>query len=206
METKFLLVLIPVLIVPWIVFYFVFISSNKKVVSNFKKLSEKYQLISDFTKKVGMKTHPSAEGIYRNRQVKIESIVRDSLDGKKVVPHTVLSVDCSNSDNFHFKVIKRNKRNSNSHSAGSTLLEDNEFDDKFILITNNPHKLKNIFDFNTKFKLDQVNALGFNGLIALEGNKLMYMEPELINNNDALMRLELVMHELCDIAEVMKYN
>ena len=201
-----LIVLIPVLVVPWIVLYFVFIASNKKVKSNYKKLSEKYQLSTDLSKKVGMKTHPTAEGIYRSRRVKIESAVRDSIDGGKVIPHTVLTVECSNSENFFFKLYKRNKKNSRKYSAGSVLVEDNEFDDKFIIQNNSPDRIKKMFDFNTKFKLDQVNALGFNGLIALEGNRLFYMEPELLANDDALMRLELVMHELCDIAEIMKYN
>ncbi|HMQ78161.1 MAG TPA: hypothetical protein PKE39_07670 [Ignavibacteria bacterium] len=206
MDLKLLIVLVPVLVVPWIALYFVLVASNKRVISNFKKLSEKYQLICDFSKKVGMKTHPAAEGIYRNRQVKIESVVRDSIDGKNVIPHTVLTVDCANSDNFHFKVYKRNKKNSLNFSAGSAMIDDNEFDDKFIILTNSPDRIKKMFDFNTKFKLDQVHRLGFNGLLALEGNRLLYMEPELLSNNDAVMRLELVMHELCDIAEIMRYN
>ncbi len=206
MDLKLLIVLIPVLVVPWIALYFVFIASNKKVIANYKKLAEKYQLSCDFSKKVGMKTHPSAEGIYRNRQVKIESVVRDSVDGKNVIPHTVLTVDCPNSDNFFFKVYKRNKKNSQNFSAGSAMVDDNEFDDKFIIQTNSPDRVKKMFDFNTKFKLDQVSRLGFNGLIALEGSRLCYMEPELLASNDSLMRLELVMHEFCDIAEIMRYN
>jgi len=206
MDPKFLFVLIPVLVLPWVVLYFVLVAANKRVIANYKKLSEKYELTTDLSKKVGMKTHPFAEGIYRSRQVKIESVVRDSVDGNKVVPHTVLSVDCANHDNFNFKVVKRNKKNTQNYSAGSTLIDDSEFDDKYIITTNNPAKIKKMFDFNTKFKLDQVSALGFNGIILLEGNKLVYMEPELLANNDALMRLELVMHELCDIAEVMRYN
>ncbi|HAX49575.1 MAG TPA: hypothetical protein PK605_07265 [Ignavibacteria bacterium] len=206
MDPKILLVLVPVLVVPWIVLYFVLIASNKKVVSNYRKLNDKYQLDTDLSKKVGMKTHPCAEGIYRSRQVKIESVVRDSVDGNKVIPHTVLTVDCANTDNFHFKVVKRNKKNTQNYSAGSTLVDDSEFDDKFIITTNNPGKVKRIFDFNTKFKLDQVSALGFSGLIALEGNRLIYMEPELLASDDSLMRIELMMHEFCDIAEVMRYN
>lgn len=206
MDPKLLIVLIPVLVVPWIVLYFVLAASNKRVISNYKKLAEKYQLSCDLSKKVGMKTHPHAEGIYRSRNVKIESVVRDSIDGKKVIPHTVLTVECANSDNFFFKLYKRNKKNSANYSAGSAMIEDNEFDNKFIIQTNAPERIRKMFDFNTKFKLDQVNALGFNGLIAMEGNRLYYMEPELLASNDALMRLELVMHELCDIAEIMRYN
>lgn len=74
------------------------------------------------------------------------------------------------------------------------MVDDNEFDDKFIIQTNSPDRVKKMFDFNTKFKLDQVSRLGFNGLIALEGSRLCYMEPELLASNDSLMRLELVMH------------
>lgn len=206
MDLKSILVLLPVLIVPWIVLYFVFIASNKKVISNFKKLAEKYRLICDFKKKVGMKTHPIAEGIYRNRKIKIDSTVRDSLDGKKVIPHTVLTVDCVNEDNFFFRLVKRNKKNSALFSNGTVLAEDNEFDDKFIIQSNLPDKVKKVFDFNTRFKLDQVNTLGFNGMIFLEGSRLIYFEPELLSSDDALMRLELVLHELCDIADVMKFN
>jgi hypothetical protein len=72
--------------------------------------------------------------------------------------------------------------------------------------TNNPEKLKKIFDFNTKFKLEQVIKLGFNGVISLEGNSLQYSDRDLLQNDESLMRVELIMHELCDIAEVMRYN
>lgn len=206
MDLKSILILLPVLIVPWIVLYFIFIASGKKVISNFKKLAEKYKLTCDFSKKIGMKIHPAAEGIYRNRSIKIESTVRDSMDGKKVIPHTVLTVQCTNEDNFSFKLVKRSKKNSVLISDGTVLADDNEFDDKFIIQSNNPEKLKNVFDFNTRFKLDQVNSLGFNGMIFLEGSRLVYFEPELLSSDDALMRLELVLHELCDIADVMKYS
>ncbi len=206
MTAKYLLVLIPVLIVPWIALYFVMFTSRKKVVSNYNKLTEKYSFECDYSKKVGMKTHPSARGIYRNRQVKIESTIRDSVDGQKVIPHTMLTVDCANSDGFTFNVVKRNKRNSSNYSAGTVLLDDNEFDDKFIVQTNNPGKLKKIFDFNTRFKLEQVIKLGFNGIISLNGNVLQYADRDLLQNDESLMRVELIMHELCDIAEVLRYN
>ncbi|MEO8511977.1 MAG: hypothetical protein ABI543_00325 [Ignavibacteria bacterium] len=206
MDAKFFIVLIPVLVVPWIVLYIVLISTDKKVISNYKKLGEKYSLVCDYSKKIGMKTHPNANGMYRNRPVKIESAVRDSIEGQKVVPHTVLTVECTNSDGFTFNVVKRSKRNSLNYSAGSVMLDDNEFDDKFIIQTNNPDKIKKIFDFNTKFKLDQVVRLGFNGIISLNGNALQYIERDLLQNDESLMRVELVLHELCDVAEVMRYN
>lgn len=206
MEAKFLIVLIPVLIVPWVVLYFIMVASNKKVVRNFGKLKEKYELHTDLSKKVGMKHHPSAEGIYRNRNIKVESVIKDSVDGKKVTPHTVLSVDCANTDGFSFVAVRRNRKNAAEYQQGSVLVEDNEFDNKFIIQSNNPDKLKRLFDFNTRFKLDQVHKLGFEGKISLSGNLLQYSEAGLLSSDEALMRTELVMHELCDIAEVMRYN
>ncbi len=206
MDAQTLTIIIPVLIVPWIVLFFIMKGSNKKVIKNYQKLSQKYDLNIDITKKVGMKNHPHALGTYRSRNIKIESVIRDSIDGKKVIPHTILTVECNNPDKFSFRVVKRNKQNRASYSAGSSLIEDNEFDDKFIVQTSDPIRLRRIFDFNTRFKLDQVHALGFNGAILLHENTLQYIERELLKDDDSLMRVELIMHELCDIAETMKYN
>jgi hypothetical protein len=206
MDSKSLLILIPVLLVPWIVLLFVMLSANKRVLKNYSSLADKYNLAVDTSKKIGMKTHPSASGIYRNRNIKIESVVRDSIEGKKVMPHTALIVECSNTDNFNFVVVKRKRQNNSVFLAGSSLLEDNDFDNKFICRTNNPEKMKRIFDFNTRFKMEQVHKLGFGGHISLEGNHLMYIDKDLLKDSESLMRLELIMHELCDIADVMRYN
>lgn len=206
MDSKSLLILVPVLLVPWIVLLIMMLNANKRVIKNYKTLAGKYNLSVDTSKKIGMKTHPSANGIYRNRNIRIESVVRDSIEGKKVMPHTSLAVECSNTDSFNFMVVKRKRQNNAAFLAGSTLIEDTDFDDKFICRTNNPVKMKNIFDFNTRFKMDQVHALGFDGHISLEGNQLMYIDKGLLKDNDSVMRVELVMHELCDIADIMKYN
>lgn len=206
MDAESLLILIPVLLVPWIVLLLMMLSANKRVVKNYTSLAEKYNLAVDTSKKIGMKTHPSASGIYRNRNIRIESVVRDSIEGKKVIPHTALTVECVNNDNFSFLVVKRKRQNNAAFLAGSSLIEDTDFDDKFICRSNNPVKMKSIFDFNTRFKMDQVHALGFDGHISLDGNHLMYIEKGLLKDSDSMMRVELVMHELCDIADIMKYN
>jgi len=206
MEPISIILIALVLVVPWIILFIIMSGSNKKTIKNFKKLEEKYGLQGDYSKKVGMKTHPSSRGVYRSRNIKIESIIRDSVEGKKVISHTMLIVECSNTDNFTFLAVKRKRQNNASFLTGSSLLNDNEFDDKYILQTNNIEKLRNIFDFNTKFKLDQVHKLGFDGIIKLDNNYLVYIEKGLLNNDESLMRMELVMHELCDIADVMKYN
>lgn len=206
MDAVSIILIALVLIVPWIILFILMVNSNKKTISNFKKLEEKYGLQADYSKKVGMKSHPVAQGSYRGRNIKIESVIRDSVEGKKVMPHTGLIVECENTDGFSFITVKRKKQNNSLYLTGSSLINDNEFDDKFIVQTNNIEKLKGIFDFNTRFKLDQVHRLGFDGIIKLENNHLIYVEKGLLSSDEALMRVELVMHELCDIADVMKFN
>lgn len=206
MDTASIILIALVLLLPWGLIFIFIASSNKKTVNNFKKLEEKYGLKADFSKKVGMKKHPNAQGVYRNRNVKIDSIITDAVDTKKAAPHTALMVECSNPGNFSFFVVKRKRQNNASYLSGSTMLNDSEFDDKFIIQTNNPEKLRSVFDFNTKFKLDQVHTLGFEGMIKLDANRLIYLDRGLMNDDVALMRIELIMHELCDIADVMKYN
>lgn len=206
MDTASIILVALVLILPWGLIFIFIASSNKKTLGNFKKLEEKYGLKADYSKKVGLKKHPNAQGVYRGRNVRIDSIITDAVDTKKAAPHTALIVECNNPDGFMFMVVKRKRQNNASFLSGSTMLGDSEFDDKFIIQTNNPEKMRNIFDFNTKFKLDQVHTLGFEGMIKLEGNRLMYVERGIMNDDVALMRIELVMHELCDLADVMKYN
>lgn len=206
MDSNLIIFLAVVLIIPCILILALYLGSNKKTIKNYQKLQEKYSLNADYSKKVGLKNHPSAHGVYRNRNIKIESIIRDALNGKKVIPHTSLTVECLNTGAFMFSVVKRSRHNNTTFLNGSTLISDNEFDDKFIVQTNNPEKLKKLFDFNTRFKLDQVHTLGFEGIIKLDGNHLLYIEKGLLSNDTSLMRLELVMHELCDIADVMRYN
>jgi hypothetical protein len=206
MDTQSIIFITAILVVPWIIFLFVYLSSNRKTIKNFNKLAEKYSLKNDYSKKVGMKNHPSSHGTYRGRDIKIESIIRDSVEGKKVMPHTALVVDCINSDGFSFTVVKRKKKNAASFLNGSSLINDDEFDGKFIVQTNNADKLRRVFDFNTRFKFDQVHSLGFDGIVKLEGNQVMYIEKGLLNDDTSLMRIELIMHELCDIAEVMRYS
>lgn len=206
MDTISIILIALVLILPWGLIFIFIASSNKRTIANFKKLEEKYSLTGDYSKKVGMKNHPAVQGVYRSRNVKVESIITDSMDNKKAAPHTTLFVECSNPEGFTFIVVKRKRQNNAAYLSGSTMVNDNEFDDKFIIQTNNPDKMRNIFDFNTKFKLDQVHTLGYDGIIKLEGNRLMYVERGLMNDDVSMMRVELVMHEFCDIADVMKYN
>jgi len=190
--------IIVIVIIPWVILIFYMMARKKNAGKYYKKLQEKYSLASDSADK----NKPEISGQYRSRPVKIET---DTPEGKK--KHgTILKVVCENPDDFTFTLVKRTKSNNPYYSQGSYMVEDKEFDDKFIVQTNDVERLKRLFDFNTRFKLQQVCDLGFDGEIRLRGNGFTYYEPGMLNNDMALMKLELVLHELCDLADVLKYN
>jgi hypothetical protein len=63
-----------------------------------------------------------------------------------------------------------------------------------------------MLDFNSRFKLEQAGTLGMNGEIKLEGNSFTYTEPGFLSSDTAVMKLELVLHELCDLADGLKLS
>lgn len=205
MNTKLIIFILSVMIIPWALLWIFNSTSGKNIKKIFKTLGDKYSFTTDYSKKIGMKTYPIASGLYRNRRIKIESVLLDTIDGKKVAPHTVLTVECINPDNFMFLISRRTRKNNSAFISGSSLIDDNEFDNKFIVQTNNLPRLRKIMDFNSKFKFEQVYLLGFNGIIKLEGNIFRYTEKGLLSDEHDLLRLELVLHEICDIADSMKY-
>jgi len=192
------ILIILIVVIPWVIIIFYLLARKKNKGKFFKKLQDKYSLVSDSADN----NHPEVSGEYRSRAIKLET---DIPEGKKK-PGTILKVMCENPADFTFTLVKRSKSNNPYYSQGSYMLEDREFDDKFIVQTNDLEKLKRLFDFNTRFKLQQVNDLGFDGEIKLRGNTFTYYEPGMLNNDTALMKLELVLHELCDLADVLKFN
>ncbi|MCX7877377.1 MAG: hypothetical protein N2510_01910 [Ignavibacteria bacterium] len=191
---------------PWAVLWIINSATGKSVKKIFRKLEDKYSFKTDYSKKVGFKNLPSAWGIYRNRNVKIESILADTPDGKKVLPHTQLTVDCPDSNGFNFLIAKRTRKNNAAFISGSSLTDDNEFDNKFIVQTSDLAKFRKVLDFNSKFKFEQAYSLGFDGLLKLENNTFRYIEKGLLRDEHDLLRLELILHEICDIADSLKYS
>ncbi len=95
----------------------------------------------------------------------------------------------------------------NPVSQGSIVnMMDSEFDEKFIVTSSSGESILPIFTFNIKYSLIQVANLGFKGKLKLEGNILDYTEPELMMNENAKTRIELIMHILCDIADEYDKN
>jgi hypothetical protein len=86
------------------------------------------------------------------------------------------------------------------------LINDSEFDSKFIVNTNNGERMFGMLNFSIKYKLLQSLNVGFKGELKLEGNKLSYTENELIKNNINLLRIEILLHLLCEISDELKNN
>jgi hypothetical protein len=189
------ILLFAVLVIPWVVVILFILTKKQRARKYFRKLQEKYSL----TGESNWKKEPVVYGFYRNRAIRVEN----AEAGRDKKLSTLLSVECDNPENFEFSLVKRNKMTARD---GIYLVDDKEFDDKFVVNTNNPEMLRRLFDFNTRFKLQQVSGLGYNGEIKLEGNRFTYTQPGVLSNDVSLMKLELVLHEICDLADVMKYN
>ena len=102
--------------------------------------------------------------------------------------------------------MKKNRANEIKYGAKSFLINDAEFDGKFIVNTNNFEKMFSMLNFSIKYKLLQSLNVGFNGELTLEGNNLSYAENELIKNNINLLRIEILLHLLCEISDELKTN
>jgi hypothetical protein len=194
-------ILIAIIIIPWIIILISAITKKKRIAGFCKQLVQKYSFSTGEPDDKKTKHFPPVSGIYRNRNISIHAKRKET--GKKQI-YTLTSVNILNKDNFEFLITKNNKQNRIKFpSAAKT--GDAEFDDGFILVSNNHELAQKVLNFNTKFKLQQAADLDFKGEVRLRGNLLEYEEPGFINTPAALMRTELLLHELCDIADELKY-
>jgi len=195
-------ILIALIIIPWIFILIHIISKKKRIARFYKQLTEKYGFTPGEAKEKKSKYLPLLSGAYRNRIVTVESLRKET--GGKKSDCTLVRVNINNNNNFEFLITLNTKQNrlkyQNSEKTG-----DAEFDEKFILVSNNPELARQVLNFNTKFKLQQAADLNFKGEVKLNGNIIDYEEPGLINSSASLMRTELLLHELCDIADELKY-
>ena len=168
------------------------------LVKNYKKIGEIYNANIDLNKKVGSAKYPSAHGIYRSREILIESY--SNAPGKNS-PNTLINVRCDNPSNLTLSLTKKSKIPANNAIPTG----DSEFDDVFIMKTNDPEKAIHILDYTIKFKLLQAANLGYNGELLLDGNNISYREPGLIKKESSLLRIELLLHVLSDIADDLSH-
>jgi len=198
MGNKDLIALLIIFVLPWILVSVHYITRKHRSAKYFKELQEKYSL----TPGQNGSKHNFISGYYRNKPITIEYI---EPAGKKKTC-TLLSVECNNTGNFEFTIARRKRSSNPYYLNGAYMMEDKEFDDMFFVQTNDLERLKSLLDFNSRFKLQQTAGLGFNGEIKLSGASFTYLEQGLLNNDIAAMKLELVLHELCDMADAMKYE
>ena len=204
MDTGTLIFIVIILAVPWIVVIFYGFVSNQGILKSYKSLSVKYSFETDLTKKSGFRKLPVVTGKYRNIHVEIGSFINQS--GRKKSSATYVKAACSNSAGLEFLIVKKNHANENKYRAKSFLINDTDFDSKFIVNTNNGERMFSLLNFSIKYKLLQSLNVGFKGEIKLEGNNLSYVENELIKNNINLLRIEIMLHLLCEISDELKSN
>jgi hypothetical protein len=188
----------------WIFIFFFLRYTNKSVAGYFKKLKEKYNISVDLNKKIGMAKFPSAEGMYRNYPLFIDCL-KTNEGGKKYI-HTSIRLLCKNPEKISFLITRRNRANIAKYGAYEVKINDSEFDEKYILNTNNPERMMQILDFNIKYKLLQTASLGMHGDLKLEGETVSFTEPELIRNDTVLLRTEVMIHVLTDAADSLKFK
>lgn len=194
-------IIILIILVPWFIIFISAAMKKKRIKGFYKQLADKYGFSDAEPQDKKTKYLPLVSGVYRNRNVSIKSERVEK--GKKLI-HTVIRIMIENRDNFEFLIAKNTRQNRLKYPS-SAKTGDLEFDESFILHSNNPELANRILNFNTKFKLQQAADLDFNGEVRLNGNVIEYNEPGLINSSASLMRTELLLHELCDIADELKY-
>lgn len=192
-----------ILLIPWLFIIVYLLAKNRQIIKNFKSLESKYGLQVDYGDRAGFKRHPKSSGFYRNKPVSIISSLK--TEGGKKFHSTLVKVTSEKPYSLQFTVASKNKLNKSLYKNQSVSLNDHEFDDNFIVVTNDIESIKKIFNFNSKFKLQQALGLGFKGEIRFDGINFEYHERKLMNTETDLMRTELILHELCDLADELKH-
>jgi hypothetical protein len=203
-DTSTLIFIIIIVAVPWLAVIIYGSLSSKGILKSYKSLSDKYGFETDVTKKSGLRKLPVVKGKYRNIPVEIGSFINQS--GRKKPSATYVKAACTNPAGLEFIIVKKNHANEIKFGAKSFSISDAEFDGKFIVNTNNGEKMFSLLNFSIKYKLLQSLNVGFNGELKLEGNNLSYIENELIKNNINLLRIEILLHLLCEISDELKSN
>jgi hypothetical protein len=184
----------------WVIWFTSARSKGKGLLQNFRVIAEKYSFEIDESSRSGKLVMPVLRGIYKKHQLEI-----GCSPGTKNNCSTYTKVECQNNKNISFSLLPKGKTYTPSGSAVMSLM-DSEFDDKFAVSSETPDYVISLFTFNVKYSLLQAQDLGLRGELKLQGNKLSYVEPDMIKDESSRTRIELVMHILCDIAdELEKY-
>ncbi len=192
------LILIGAGFIVWIVAVIINKVYGKGPLKSYRTLAGKYELLLDESNK----KLPVGSGIYRSTSVRVGAMTDG--EAKKNEPVSFIEAMCENKDNVFFRIAKRTKTNSSNFGNSESPLADREFDEKFIINTNNFPELLELMNFNAKYKLLQAVNLGANGELTLNGNRIMYIEPGYVKNDISIMRTEIMLHLICDITDDLK--
>ncbi len=201
-NTGIIIFIAVILVMPWLFVLAYLYITNRNILKNYKSLTNKYGFEVDSTKKSGFFRHPVSRGQYRGIPVEICSFIKEN--GRKKSPATYISVDCINPNGFDFTIVKKNTANNIAYGGKAFTINDSEFDSKFIVNTNDMKKMFDLLNFSIKYKLIQSVNVGFKGTLQLNGTKLRYEEKELIKSSMNLLRIEILLHLLCEIADELR--
>jgi uncharacterized membrane protein YecN with MAPEG domain len=204
LESSTLILIIIILVLPWLLVIVYLLIVNSNILKSYKSLSNKYGFELDSSKKSRFFKHPVARGRYTEVPVEIGSFIKE--EGRKKNSATYINADCINHQGLDFTIVKKNNANKIKYGDNAFSINDAEFDRKFIINTNNTKRMFDLLNFSIKYKLLQSLNIGFNGELRLNGNKLEYIEKELIKNSVNLLRIEILLHLLCEIADELKRN
>lgn len=197
------LILIAAGFAAWIIAFIISkVFSKGGGIKNYKSIAEKYDLTLNEFRKEGKVKLPLITGSYRNFPVQIGAMLKPEM--KKKTPFTFVSVECENHDGLSFKIVRRTKANKITYGSAESPIGDSEFDEKFIINTNNSAEMSLIMNFNVKYKMIQAQHLGAYGDLTLNDNEVLYMEQGYISSDTDLMRAEILLHLVCDFADEMK--
>jgi hypothetical protein len=157
----------------------------------------------DFSKKNGFIHYPVSEGKLKTYPVQLGTVIEH--DGKKKFASTFVKLTCSNPAGLVFLIVRRTPANKTLYSRNAGTTGDQEFDEKFIVNSGNSGKMIELLNFSIKYKMLQTANVDFKGAITLDKNILVYTERGSIITKRDLLRIELVLHLLCEIADGLKF-
>jgi hypothetical protein len=199
-----IILILPALIVIWLIVYFVYYRYNdRQILKNYKVLKDKYSLKLDTSKKTGQLHIPISEGVFKDLPVVVGTDIQYNSRKKKI--KTFVKITCSNPDSMAFSISERVPKKKILYSSDIQPTGDSEIDGKYIIKCSDFKKMFTLLNFSIKYKLAQLANVGFKGDIALRENSLLYSEPGMILTNLDLLRIELMMHLLCEISDELKY-
>lgn len=148
-------------------------------------------------------SYPSLKGLYLGRELIIKMNNKDI--GGIAVPHTIITVDTLHSGNTleisaetFFSTLKK------AFGKQDVLTGDNEFDRRFLIVTNNNGFVKKLLDQEIRDILKKEVFLKM-GKISLQHSRLQYEEQIVVNTDNERRRLENIILVLYMISKRMEY-